>query len=432
MAELFETFSRAELIAQLNIKESQLMELRLKEESDNAGVKQVRAQIVKEYEATIESIQRTLKNKVENPPAPVPNGTGNEVMLQSYIETSKSQLLVEVVNTVQKLKPGADIETFVANLDHIYSIEVQPMLAKHANLEAEFVRAAKRLMSGQMFTQLQTSGKATNTWATLKAYLIDTHGSKITTYQHLTRLWNCEMAEGEKPTDFAARLEEKLHTASLHIMKKYKKDHNNADMDADACFRLIGAMLCSIQVHKNHEDIYKSMIKGMDKHWSASSLMADAQDYTDRLAKDADVTKSGTEVTFHAKSSKGNTKQTSTNQKSGGSDTNKILKAIENLTLANKSKADSKPKPEPKKSDEQKSSKESNSKKNKWSAMTPEKKEELRKRLGNETCGNWINGKCKLGNECFRRHEFPSSHFVQNDSQATEIETSNQFNSLFQ
>ena len=122
-------------------------------------------------------------------------------------------------------------------------------------------------------------------------------------FQHLTRLWNLEAKSEEKLTDFAAKLEDQVHTASTHIKKLFTKNHtksNEADveMTADDVFKLVGAMLTSIQVKKNHEDIFRSMIKKMDTHWTASSLAADAQDYIDRLDTNSNITKTG--LKFHS------------------------------------------------------------------------------------------------------------------------------------
>ena len=84
-------------------------------------------------------------------------------------------------------------------------------------------------------------------------------------------------------------------------MKKFGKDHkendnSSKDMTAEDVFKLIGAMLVSLQVQKEHEFIYRAMIKSMDKHWSAGSLLADAQDYVDRLGSSNNATK--TDVSF--------------------------------------------------------------------------------------------------------------------------------------
>ena len=110
-----------------------------------------------------------------------------------------------------------------------------------------------------------------------------------------------------------------------------------------------GAMLVSLQVRKEHEDAFKSTIKGMNKHWAASSLLADAQDYVDRLDSYHNATKTGVEVAFHSTSNrnkssnqkKSSTKSTSDESSKAFKDIQKQLeanaKAIQSLTLTNKS-----------------------------------------------------------------------------------------------
>ena len=102
----------------------------------------------------------------------------------------------------------------------------------------------------------------------MKKYLIENHGSKITMFQHLNRLWRLELKPDEKLTDFGARLEEAAYKALLHIRKSFGKEHKNADDTAKAMtdedvFKLFTAMLASLQVRKEHEEIFKQMIKHM-------------------------------------------------------------------------------------------------------------------------------------------------------------------------
>merc|ERR1711911_218647 len=201
-----------------------------------------------------------------------------------------------------------------------------------------------------MYSQMACSGEDTSTWESLKKYLITNHGSKITMFQHLTRLWNLEPKSEEKLTDFAAKLEDQVHTASTHTKQLFTKKHTAAnqqdvEMTADDVFKLVGAMLTSIQVKKNHEDIFRSMIKKMDTHWTASSLAADPMDYIDRLDSNSNVTRTGAEVSFLAKSK---TFKSSDQKKSLEEKSSKAIKelqkqneaihqAIKSLTLTNMS-----------------------------------------------------------------------------------------------
>merc|ERR1711911_335858 len=137
-------------------------------------------------------------------------------------------------------------------MDQIYAVEVK--VNGLPKLEDEFVRATKRLLINTMFSQMDKSTEDTSTWELLKKYLITNHGSKITMFQHLTRLWNLEPKSEEKLTDFAAKLEDQVHTASTHIKKLFTKNHSKSnepdvEMTADDVFKLVGAMLTSIQVN---------------------------------------------------------------------------------------------------------------------------------------------------------------------------------------
>merc|ERR1711911_237553 len=160
----------------------------------------------------------------------------------------------------------------------------------------------------------------------MKKYLIENHGSKITMFNILT--------------DSGARLEEAAYKALLHIRKSFGKEHKNADDTAKAMtdedvFKLFTAMLASLQARKEHEEIFKQMIKHMDKHWSASSLLADAQDYVDRLGSNQNATKTGVEIAFHSNANRNKpSHQKKPSQKSSDEST-KILKDIQKKIEAN-------------------------------------------------------------------------------------------------
>ena len=287
-----------------------------------------------------------------------------EVMMQSMQKTAKMQQIMDTVRATEKLKTGDSVETFVCSLSQLYNIEVKPQLGALPNLETEFVNAAKGLLTYPMFNQLEKSGKTINNWSNLKEYLISTHGSRISNFQFLHRLWNCQLQEGERFCDFGARLEEKVHHASMHIQASFKKKHEGTDMTATDVFALMGAMLAALEIKSSHEDAYKSLIKTIDKNWSASSVLSDAADYADKMQSG----ECAAPTVYHAKLVKTEKKQ--------------------------------KPKAEKKKSTSKKSS---------------DRLEEYKKKCANQICEAFLKGTCKYGERCFRMHP------VQNSVHYTEI-----------
>ena len=359
MAE-YDFYTRAELMDLLKFNESELNKQMVKAEPTETAAKTAAGNVKTLLKNKIKDIKATLKANmaVATPPqaaaVPAAPPSYDLEMVKTMKENATISNLLEVVRAVPKLNTGDSIERFVSELDQIYKVEVQPQVGEVQSLESEFVRAAKRLLTFSMYEQMDKSGTNTSSWTEMKKYLVENHGSKITMFQHLNRLWQLEIKSDEKLTDYGARVEEQVHKASLHIMKKFGKDHKNnddspKDMAAEDVFKLIGAMLVSLQVRKEHEDVFKSMIKGMDKHWTASSLLADAQDYVDRLGANHNATKTGVEVAFHSTSNRNkssNQKKSST--KSTSDESSKVFKgiqkqleanakAIQSLTLTNKS-----------------------------------------------------------------------------------------------
>ena len=348
--------NRSELFQLLMNQKNELVRQKVKTEPKDQPGKQTLLDMKASLEAEITAIEAELKKTVATTVAPaaptnnvVAHAESDQAMVKSLQEQATVQNLLDVIRNEPKMVLGDSMERFVAQMDQIYEVEVKDQVTELPKLEDEFVRATKRLLINTMYSQMAKSGEDTSTWELLKKYLIQNHGSKITMFQHLTRLWNLEPKSEEKMTDFAAKLEDQIHTASIHIKELYTKKHN-ADMSADDVFKLVGAMLTSIQVKKNHEDIFRSMIKKMDTHWSASSLAADAQDYIDRLDTASNITKTGAEVSFLAKpkNSKSSDQKKSSGKKNTEDESTKafkelqkqieaIPKAIQSLTLTNTS-----------------------------------------------------------------------------------------------
>lgn len=353
----FDYFTRAELCDKLKFTEERLDNLSIKTEPEPEKDKQQQEIVKTRLKTEIEKIKAALKaSKAVAVPAPpvaeiVP--AHDEQVVKTMRENAMVQNLLEVVRLVPKLSVGDSIERFVSELDQIYKVEVLPQLGQISSLENEFVRTAKRLLTFSMYEQMDKSGAKIDKWLEMKRYLIENHGSKITMFQHLNRLWRLEPKPQESLTDFGARVEEQIHKASIHIMKKFGKDHkendnSSKDMTAEDVFKLIGAMLVSLQVQKEHEFIYRAMIKSMDKHWSAGSLLADAQDYVDRLGSSNNATKTDVEVAFHSNANRNKSSHQKKASHKSSDESTKILKdnqkkieaiekAIQSLTLTKKS-----------------------------------------------------------------------------------------------
>ena len=365
--EYLDYLNRQELIQERARCSSELNQLKVKKESDesvNENVENVKNQLNEIIKYCDERLKAQKEEKVimegksaaQNSVAETSfNGEG---MVQSMQKTAKLQQIIETVRATTKLKTGDSVENFVCGLNQLYFIEIKPLLNEMPTLESEFVKSAMTLLTYPMFTQLQKSGKTINNWSDLEKYLISTHGSRISNFQYLHRLWNCQLHSEERFSDFGARLEEQIHHASMHIQASYKKNHADADMTASDVFALLGSMLAGLQVKEHHPDAYKSLIKTCDKHWSASSLLNDAADYSDKM-QSSDTVGSNSNMAFHAK-------------------VMKIKKKTKNQ--------DKKPET---KSFRKKSS---------------DRLEEYKKKCANEICEAFIKGNCKYGNRCFRIH----------------------------
>ena len=205
--------TRSELITVLINKENELNKQKLKTEPATVDAKKNWNDVKASLEADITAIQSRLKETMPTsttPPVPA-NGeqsvtpiATDQNMVKSMKEQSIITNLLNVIGTVNKMSTGDSMEKFIAEMDQIYQVEVEGQLQELPQLEDEFVRGTKRLLPHVMFSQMSKSGQDTTTWDNLKKYLITNHGSKITMFQHLTRLWNLEAKPEDKLTDFGA------------------------------------------------------------------------------------------------------------------------------------------------------------------------------------------------------------------------------------
>lgn len=372
--------TRAEIIAERARIQTELNSIRVKKEPTETSEKEQTLKIKEELELTIKKCEERLQAQADANALSQANTSDNPATLNGDImvkmqETARMQQILETVRSTRKLKTGESIESFVCGLNQVYCIEVKPQLATMKSLETEFVNCAKGLLTYPMFSQLEKSGKNITTWSDLESYLIDTHGSRISNFQYLHRLWNCQLQESEKFSDFGARLEEQIHHASMHIQASFKKNHSNTDMTASDVFSLMGAMLAGIQVKDTHEDAYKSLIKTCDKHWSASSLLSDAADYADKM-QSGELTPR-TNTVFHAKVAKKTEKTTDkkTKKPTKGTSTKKSLDRLEEYKLKCKK----------------------------------------------QICQRFLEGTCQYGSRCFRQHPV-QSHFTGTENPDVERE----------
>ena len=384
-------FNRQELINERARCSSELNQLKIKKEDDGT-IKENVDQIKNDLNAIIQKCDERLKaqkeekiaidsnNSAQNT-ATVATSINGEVMVQSMQKNAKMQQILDTVRTTDKLKTGDSIETFVCGLSQLYSIEVKPQLGILPNLETEFVNCAKGLLTYPMFTQLEKSGESSTTWSELEKYLISTHGSRISNFQHLHRLWNCQLQEGERFCDFGARLEEKIHHASMHIQQSFKKKHGGTDMTATDVFALMGAMLAALQIKSSHEDAYKSLIKTIDKNWSASTVLSDAADYADKMQSG----EFASPTVYHAKVA----------------------------TSKEKKKKQQDKKPEIKISTKKSS----------------DRLEEYKQKCANQICEAFLKGNCKYGNRCFRIH--PEQKSLYTEVEHNEEEETDNLGNLF-
>ena len=284
MADRYENFTRSELLAELRDKENALRNWRIKPDPTEENKKQAQQEIIEGLENVVKVLEDKVKSKAITPNTAhtIANQsnqtiTPNNQMITEWSRAHKRQLINQDVSAVGKLVIS-NLERWISEIDRVYKLEIED----DASYSEDFCKMVKRLLPSTIYSQVAESEADTGTWTNLRSHLILNFGSKISIYQHLTKLNDLEMGRNENVSTFAAKLEEQLYVASMHIMKKFR-EINKSEMSTQQVFKVIGAMLLSIQIRNNHPNVYRSMVRSMDKHWCANTLAAECQDYLDRL-----------------------------------------------------------------------------------------------------------------------------------------------------
>ena len=149
----------------------------------------------------------------------------------------------------------------------------------HPDLTTEFVKAANH----SVFQQMVDSNQDTSTFELLKTYLIATHSSQRTNFQHLSRAWDLQRGDDEKLTDFAGQLGNTIREA----------------IDNNTLFSIMGAILMSEKVKTWNSNLYSHLIKTMDNHYTANGIACEAQQYLDRGIKSDNTTLHNTAYYTH-------------------------------------------------------------------------------------------------------------------------------------
>ena len=281
MADNYDYLNRAELIVLLQHQEQALREWKIKSEPADEQKKTTHNSIKNELEEAVRLLKEKLKST--NTPGQVSNfpGTGNQQVVREWTKAQKRQTIMQDVASVGKLNIS-NIERWITEIDQIYILEIRD----DDTFTEEFVKILMRQLPTTIYSQLNESGKEIKSWTDLRSYLVLNFGSKISIYQHLTKLNDLQLQRNQNVSTFAAQLEEQTYIASLHISKKFK-EINNTEITAQHVFKMLGALILSIRIRSLYPKIYHSMVKDMDKHWTATSLAAECQDFLDRLGPDS-------------------------------------------------------------------------------------------------------------------------------------------------
>ena len=180
------------------------------------------------------------------------------------------------IESIGAYKAGDQIHVWLDRLRNVYKLLVEPNLSTYPGLESEFCYCV--ILNLPLAGQNKFSDEST--WDTLKNGLKSHYSADISVFQHLAKVWTCELS-GVKWNELSSRLTNVLTESKTSITAKYKKDAKS--LDANKVFDLIGAMLMSEAVRVNSPETYRQMLDSLDSCSTADEVAKKAAFYSDRL-----------------------------------------------------------------------------------------------------------------------------------------------------
>ena len=210
MADRYENYTRSELMAELRDKETHLRNWKIKPDPTDETKKTAQKQIITDLDTVVKQLEERVKNTSMIPSGPTGNppnqaGTPNQQMLQEWSKAHKRQLIAQDVSAVGKLVVS-NLERWIAEIDRIHTLEI----ADDIDYAEDFCKMVKRQLSPTIYSQLTESGVETKSWSELRSYLVLNFGSKISIYQHLTKLNDLELTKNENWTGPITRIRQLL------------------------------------------------------------------------------------------------------------------------------------------------------------------------------------------------------------------------------
>ena len=275
-----EKLSISVLTNMIKQKEETILKLKIQTVTDKANKNDYDVLINAEKEE-IEKIINVLGDKDDE----------NEASTNDYSYQCLLQAIQLELKSIRKFEPGTTVETFILGLENLFTLQVKGKTDVYQNLEKEFTTMATSRMHNTYQSTLINANKVFNKFEDFREYMLENYSSQESNFQILSNLYSLDFKEHESYRDFGARLDIEVTNACTSIMANWSKENATSDtpspiLDAKGLFSLFSGMMMSERIKQKSPDIYRLLLKRINKFKSAASIAAEAQQLHDRQADD--------------------------------------------------------------------------------------------------------------------------------------------------
>ena len=193
-----------------------------------------------------------------------------------------------------------ETETFIDRLSQAHTILVTKV---DPALESTFVRCATLQLGGNVYKHMMNSTKTVDKFEDLKNFLQDHYAAKINAVQAMSKIFDISFDERLPYATYATQMTNAIKIGYRKVNAQFKEMNPEAtgDIDGESMALFFGGLMLANNIRSHNFDIFRDMLKDLDKTLNAEQIASSAEYYRHR-------TQSNQSSTFFGNPMRGNRK----------------------------------------------------------------------------------------------------------------------------
>ena len=182
-----------------------------------------------------------------------------------------------------------ETETFIDRLSQAHTILVTKV---DAALEPTFIRCATLQLGGNVYKHLTNSTKTVEKFEDLKNFLQDHYAAKINAVQAMSKIFDITFEERLPYATYATQMTNAIKVGYRKVNAQFKEMNSEAtgDIDGESMALFFGGLMLANNIRTHNFDIFRDMLKDLDKTLNAEQIASSAEYYRHRTQSDQSST----------------------------------------------------------------------------------------------------------------------------------------------